>query len=82
MQVSGVQQFDDQARVMHWTTYRRWAQSGCERERVTRIACRFSSLEELTELLATHGFSIEACYGDFDCAPLQPESEELVLGCR
>ena len=82
VQVSGVQQFDEQARVMHWTTYRRWTQSGCERECVTRIACRFSSLEELTELLSTHGFSIEACYGDFDCTPLQPESEQFVLVCR
>ena len=37
---------------------------------------------ELEALLHYNGFAIEACYGDFDRGPLQPESESQIYVVR
>ena len=44
--VSGAQRYDPLTRVMHWTTYRRWNDSGKNRSTTTRIACLFTYPQE------------------------------------
>ena len=77
------QAWDDATQVMHWTTWRRWADGdGTPRERMTRIACRFTRADEIDDLLEAAGFEIVAQYGDWDFAPFRARSETLITLCR
>jgi 2-polyprenyl-3-methyl-5-hydroxy-6-metoxy-1,4-benzoquinol methylase len=77
------QAWDDATQVMHWTTYRRWADAdGSPQGRTTRIACRFTRPEEIEYLLETAGLEIVAQYGDWDFAPFRARGERLITLCR
>ncbi|MBL8327083.1 MAG: class I SAM-dependent methyltransferase [Rubrivivax sp.] len=82
--VGGTQRWDAAARVLHWTTERRWtdARSGQRYQRSTRIACRFTPPDELAALLAAAGFTIERQLGAWDGSPLCASSPEIVTFCR
>jgi len=43
--------YDPLVQVMHWTTYRRWSDGEGDYTKETRIACRFTHLQELEALL-------------------------------
>ncbi len=84
VRVGGTQRWDATTRVLHWTTERRWADSGTgePRCRVAHIACRFTPPDELAALLAEAGFSIERQCGDWDGSALTAASPEIVTFCR
>ena len=81
--VSSSQRWDAATQVVHWTTYRRWtADDGTPQVRTTRIACRFTSPDEIEDLLEAAGFEIVAQYGDWDFAPFRASGPRLVTLCR
>ena len=85
--LSSSQRWDAATQVMHWTTYRRGTDAGgAPRLRTTHIACRFTSPDEIDDLLDDAGFDIAARYGDWNFAPFRPRgerpSERLVTLCR
>ena len=81
--VTSSQRWDPAAQVIHWTTYRRWTDvGGAPRQRTTRIACRFTSPDEIEALLEAAGFEIVAQYGDWDFAPFRARGERLVTLAR
>lgn len=82
VRVSGTQDYDPMSRVMYWTTYRRWTTSSGARERVTRIACRFTESQELRERLCVNGFAIDWQHGCWDGRPLNATSKHIITGCR
>ena len=79
---SGVQRYDPQAQIMEWTSFRRWQQDGAPREKVTRVAVRFTAPQALEALLAECGFEIVEQYGDFQRSPLTAGSPSIVSVCR
>jgi 2-polyprenyl-3-methyl-5-hydroxy-6-metoxy-1,4-benzoquinol methylase len=81
--VTSSQRWDPAAQVIHWTTYRRWTGGdGAPRQRTTRIACRFTSPDEIEELLEAAGFETVARYGDWDFAPFRARGERLITLAR
>ena len=81
--LSSSQRWDDSTQLMHWTTYRRWADvDGPPRVRTTHIACRFTSPDDIETLLEAAGFDIVAQYGDWDFAPFRAKGERLITLCR
>jgi 2-polyprenyl-3-methyl-5-hydroxy-6-metoxy-1,4-benzoquinol methylase len=77
------QRWDDAAQVIHWTSYRRWtSEDGMAQERVTRIACRFTSPDEIEDLLDAAGLEIVAQYGNWDFSPFRASGERLITLCR
>jgi ubiquinone/menaquinone biosynthesis C-methylase UbiE len=81
--MSSSQQWDAAAQVIHWTTYRRWTDAaGAPQLRATRIACRFTSPDEIEYLLDDAGLEIVAQYGDWDFAPFRASGERLITLCR
>ena len=81
--VTSSQRWDPAAQVIHWTTHRRWIDGdGAPRQRTTRIACRFTSPDEIEDLLEAAGFEIVAQYGDWDFAPFRASGPRLVTLCR
>lgn len=81
--VGGTQRWEAAARVLHWTTERRWTDAaGQARQRRTRIACRFTPLDELRALLHEAGFAIERQAGEWDGSPLTEGSSEIISVCR
>ena len=81
VRVSGFQEYDDDNQIMHWTTFRRWNEGKAPKERVSRIACRFTWPDELAALLHQHGFKIEAQYGNWGMEPIRRDSEMLLTIC-
>ncbi len=83
VRLSSSQQWEAATQVMHWTTLRRWADgNGTPRSRTTRIACRFTSPDEIEDLLEAAGFDIVAQYGDWNFAPFRARGERLITLCR
>jgi ubiquinone/menaquinone biosynthesis C-methylase UbiE len=83
VRLSSSQRWDTVTQVMHWTTYRRWADAGgSPRLRTSRIACRFTSPDDIEDLLDAAGFEIVAQYGDWNFAPFRASGERLVTLCR
>ena len=80
--VSGTQHYDPLTQTMHWTTYRRWNDSGKSHLTTTRIACRFTYPQELEALLYYNGFQIIGQYGDWNKSGLTAKSEEIISICR
>lgn len=81
--LSSSQHWDAAAQVVHWTTFRRWADSdGTQQSRTTHIACRFTRPDEIDKLLAAAGFDIVAQYGDWNFAPFRARGERLITLCR
>jgi len=83
VRLSSSQQWDAATQIVQWTTYRRWADAdGSPRVRTTRIACRFTSPDEVEDLLDAAGFEIVAQYGDWNFAPFRATGERLITLCR
>ncbi len=80
--VSGMQQYDPLTQIMHWTTYRRWKNASGPHLTTTRIACRFTYLQELEAFLHYNGFQIIQQYGDWNRDNLQAESESIISICQ
>ena len=77
------QRWDAAAQVVHWTSYRRWTgDDGAPRLRTTHIACRFTSPDDIEQLLDAAGFDIVAQYGDWNFAPFRARGERLITLCR
>jgi ubiquinone/menaquinone biosynthesis C-methylase UbiE len=77
------QRWDGAAQVIHWTSYRRWSDAdGTPQLRTSRIACRFTSPDEIEELLEAAGFEIVAQYGDWNFAPFRARGERLITLAR
>ncbi|HET7204520.1 MAG TPA: class I SAM-dependent methyltransferase [Steroidobacteraceae bacterium] len=82
VRVSGTQAYDPARQLMHWTTYRRWADGPGETVRVSRITCRFTGRRELLTLLADNGFSVSWQHGDWSGGQLTASSANIITGCR
>jgi hypothetical protein len=67
---------------MHWTSYRRWHESGQEQMKITHIAVRFTFPQELESLLHYNGFEIVRLYGDWNLEPLSASSRSIIVVCR
>lgn len=80
--LSGTQEWEPIAQVMHWTSYRRWWQNGQEQCKVTRIATRYTFPQELLALLHYNGFAVQEQYGDWDRTPLTAASPSIISICR
>ena len=78
VRVTSSQSWDAAAQVIHWTTYRRTADT----LRTTRIACRFTSPADIEALLAAHGLEVVAQYGDWDFSRFAADGERLITLCR
>ncbi|HEY9029411.1 MAG TPA: class I SAM-dependent methyltransferase [Burkholderiaceae bacterium] len=77
------QRWDAAAQVVHWTTYRRWTGAdGAPQVRTSHIACRFTSPDDIAELLDDAGFEIVAQYGDWNFAPFRASGPRLITLCR
>jgi len=83
VRLSSSQQWDAATQVVRWTTYRRWADAdGSPQVRTTRIACRFTSPDEIEDLLDAAGLEVVAQYGDWNFAPFRASGERLITLCR
>ncbi len=80
--VTGLQRFDHEQQLMHWTTIRRWHDSETPRETTTRIACKFTPPAELDAQLRHSGFDVTERYGDWDGSPFTARSEHIISICR
>jgi ubiquinone/menaquinone biosynthesis C-methylase UbiE len=80
--VTGTQHWEAARELMHWTTYRRWHDATAPRCRVTRIACRFTTLPRLDALLRRAGFGLVERHGNWDHSPLGEHSEHIISVCR
>jgi hypothetical protein len=81
VRVSGMQNFDPIAQIIHWTTFRRWSDDQGPRTRETHIACRFFYPQELAALLHCNGFKIVQQYGSWKKAPLSGSSSTIISIC-
>ena len=81
--VTSSQRWDAAAQVIHWTTSRRWTEvDGTPQRRTSRIACRFTSPDEIEDRLEAADFEIVAQYGDWDFAPFRARGERLITLAR
>jgi SAM-dependent methyltransferase len=80
--VSGTQEYDALAQILHWTSYRRWHNGEQERTRITRIACRFTYPQELAALLHYNGLQIVQQYGNWQKEALEAGSSSIITLCR
>lgn len=78
VRVSGTQTYDAERSIMHWVTIRDWG----HKRTVSRIDCRFTDPNALTELLARRGFEIEQQYADWDRTPFAPDAPLIVSVCK
>ncbi|HET9222557.1 MAG TPA: class I SAM-dependent methyltransferase [Roseiflexaceae bacterium] len=82
VRMSGTQEYEPLTQLLHWTTYRRWREGDREHTKVTRIAVRYTFLQELEALLHYNGFTIARQHGDWQLGPLTPESISIISVCR
>ena len=81
VRIMETREYDHVAQVLAYTLYRRWQEGGEEKERVTRIAIRYTFPQELKALLEYHGFRLLEQYGDWDKSPLRRESPSIITVC-
>ncbi len=79
--ISGIQRYDPETQLLHWTTFRRWQDERGRQEKVTRIAVRYTDGETLNHLLQRNGFSVTQQYGDWDLSPLTAQSPTIITVC-
>lgn len=79
--ISGHQEYDALAQVLHWTTFRRWHDGNRDHTRMSRIACRFTYPQELGALLHYNGLRILRQYGDWQRGPLTGVSSTIISVC-
>ncbi|WP_427050603.1 methyltransferase type 12 [Paenibacillus sp. TC-CSREp1] len=78
VKVSGTQTYDASKQIMHWVTYRDWG----HRRTTSRIACRFTDVKTLQQLLENRGFTVERQYANWDLTPFQPSSPMVIGVCK
>ena len=74
-------EYDHVAQVLTYHLFRRWQENGESKERVTRIAIRYTFPQELIALLENNGFRILNQYSDWDKNPLSKESPSIITIC-
>jgi 2-polyprenyl-3-methyl-5-hydroxy-6-metoxy-1,4-benzoquinol methylase len=79
IKVSGIQEYDLQAQILHWTTYRRF--SNGELLNTTRIDCKFTSPEDLNRLLSENGFRVLRQYGNWNKELLSNANSSIITVC-
>jgi SAM-dependent methyltransferase len=82
VRLSKTQIWDPGAQLLHWTTFRRWHEDGVLQTKVTRIAVRFTSAQELARLLHDNGLEIVRQYGGWNLEPLSAASRSIIVVCR
>jgi 2-polyprenyl-3-methyl-5-hydroxy-6-metoxy-1,4-benzoquinol methylase len=81
VQVSGVQEFDPQTQILHWTTFRRLLGTRALIG-TTRIDCKFTPLEDVNKLLTENGLRVIRQYGNWDKEALSSASTNIITVCR
>ena len=81
VRIMETREYDHAAQVLVYTLYRRWQEDGEDKERVTRIAIRYTFPQELNALLVYNGFRILTQYGDWDKSPLTKDSHSIISVC-
>jgi len=81
VRIMETREYDHVAQVLAYTLYRRWHEIDGDKERVTRIAIRYTFPQELTALLEASGFKILNQYGNWDKSPLTKDSETIITVC-
>jgi len=82
VRIMETREYDHVAQVLTYHLHRRWQESGENKERVTRIAIRYTFPQELNALLDHHGFRIVEQFGDWDKSPLKKESPSIISVCK
>ncbi len=80
IQVSGTQEYDPQAQILHWTTFRRFVGARVLIN-TTRIDCKFTSLEDLNRLLSDNDFRVLRQYGTWNKETLTDASSSIITVC-
>jgi SAM-dependent methyltransferase len=80
VQVSGIQEYDPQTQIMHWTTFRRFVETRALIN-TTRIDCKFTSCEDLNELLCENGFTVFRQYGNWNKETFKSTSSSIITVC-
>jgi len=81
VRIMETREYDHVAQVLAYTLYRRWHETDGDKERITRIALRYTFPQELIALLETSGFKILNQYGNWDKSPLTKDSETIITVC-
>jgi SAM-dependent methyltransferase len=81
VRITEIQEYDHAAQVLAYTLWRRWREPEGDKERVTRIAIRYTFPQELNALLENNGFCVAEQYGNWDKSPLTKESESIISIC-
>lgn len=81
VRITEIQEYDHAAQILVYTLWRRWREPDGDKERVTRIAIRYTFPQELNALLERSGFRVMNQYGDWDKNPLTRDSESIITIC-
>jgi SAM-dependent methyltransferase len=81
VRITETRQYDHAAQVLAYTLFRRWTEAGDAKERITRIAIRYTFPQELNALLERSGFRVMHQYGDWDKSPLTKDSPSIISVC-
>lgn len=82
VRIMETREYDHVAQVLVYHLFRRWQEDGGNKERITRIAIRYTFPQELNALLEHHGFRILAQYGDWGKGPLKKDSPSIITVCN
>lgn len=82
VRITETRTYDPVAQVLAYTLFRRWQEGADPKERVTRIAIRYTFPQELNALLEGNGFRILNQYGDWDQSPLTKDSPTIISVCK
>jgi 2-polyprenyl-3-methyl-5-hydroxy-6-metoxy-1,4-benzoquinol methylase len=80
VQVSGIQEYDPETQVLHWTTFRRFVETR-ELINTTRIDCKFTSPEDLNKLISENGLTVIRQYGNWNKELLSTASSSIITVC-
>jgi ubiquinone/menaquinone biosynthesis C-methylase UbiE len=81
VRITETREYDHVSQVLAYTLFRRWHESDGDKERVTRIALRYTFPQELNALLEQSRFRILHQYGNWDKSPLSKESPSIISVC-
>jgi SAM-dependent methyltransferase len=83
IRVSGTEHYDHIRQIKHETAYRRWYNAeGEEVLRPAPLALRYLFPQEMEALLHYNGFTVEACYGDWERGRLTEKSGTMIYVCQ
>lgn len=81
VRITETREYDHTAQVLAYTLFRRWQEGADPKERITRIAIRYTFPQELNALLEGNGFKVLHQYGDWDKSPLTKDSPTIISVC-